>query len=408
MITIAQERPFMPFKEFVVLMVLLMSMVALSIDSMLPALGVMGRDLSLVEGNQAQYIISFLFFGLMVGQIFFGPLSDSFGRKPMVYIGLGLFSMGSLLSLAANSFELMLFGRVLQGFGAASPRVLTVAMIRDRYSGREMAQVMSIIMSVFILVPAIAPSLGQFILWIANWRSIFLVLISVAAIGAVWMHIRLAETLRKEYRSEFKVSNLWSAVYEVISNRLSLGYTICAGFIFGGLIGYISSAQQVFQEYYDTGDRFPIYFATLALAVGVASMINAKIVTSYGMRAIIRCAFVGVVAFSIVFSLVCMTMSVQVPLAAFMVYAVLVFFCFGLLFGNLNTIAMEPMGHIAGAASAVIGALSSAVSLVIGTAIGQMFNMTLLPLAIGFLCVGIMSIIFQQWAEREGLFRDRG
>lgn len=402
-----KERSVMPFKEFVVLMVLLMSLVALSIDSMLPALGVIGSDLHVSNGNQAQYIISFLFFGLMIGQLFYGPLSDSYGRKPLVYVGLGVFCLGSVLSLSSSSFEVMLCGRVLQGFGAASPRVITAAMIRDRYSGREMAQVMSIIMSVFILVPAIAPSMGQFIISIAHWRSIFIVFILVACIGATWMHLRLSETLAPEHRREFKASNVWHAVCEVVSNRLTCGYTICAGFVFGGLIGYISSAQQVFQGYYQTGDKFPIYFAALALSVGFASMVNSHIVKTVGMRLIVRRAFSGIIASSIVFYFLSMLIQGQVPLYAFMIYGSLVFFCFGLLFGNLNAIAMEPMGHIAGVASAVIGALSSAISLAIGTVIGQFFDMTLLPLTLGFLCVGVVSFIFQQWAERDGLFRDR-
>jgi DHA1 family bicyclomycin/chloramphenicol resistance-like MFS transporter len=390
----------MPFREFVALMVLLMSLVAMCIDAVLPMLDVIGEEMQVVNANHVQYVVSAMFLGLTLGQFLYGPLSDSYGRKAMIYVGMAIFIFGTLLSLVTSNFQIFLIGRVLQGFGAASSRAVTVAMVRDRYSGRDMARIMSIIMGAFILVPAIAPSIGQVIIMIGHWRYIFVLFLIIATIGIVWMHTRLTETLAYEKRRPFNPKALWQGVYEVVKNPITRGYTICAGFVFGGFLGYLMSAQQIFQGYYDTGALFPVYIATLAIAGAASSFVNARIVGKYGMRKIARYAFIARIVTSALF-VVMLIIHPQMPLSIFMVYAIITFFFMGLLFGNINSIAMEPMGHIAGIASAVIGTLSSVISLAVGSVIGLSFNMTLLPLGIGFLATASAGLLIQLLVERK-------
>jgi len=282
-----------------------------------------------------------------------------------------------------------------------------VAMVRDLYSGRDMARIMSIIMGSFILVPAIAPSIGQAIIMIGHWRNIFVLFLIIAVIGISWMHIRLTETLALEKRRPFNPKALWQGVYEVTKNPVTRGYTICAGFVFGGFLGYLMSAQQIFQGYYDTGALFPVYIAMLAIAGAASSFVNARIVGKYGMHKIARYAFIARIVTSALF-VTMLFFQPAMPLPIFLAYAIITFFFMGLLFGNLNAIAMEPMGHIAGIASAVIGALSSIISLIVGSAIGLSFNMTLMPISLGFLVTAVIGLLIQTWAERrEIVFQER-
>ncbi len=394
------QTAFMPFAEFVALMVSLMSLSALCIDAMLPMLGAIGKDMQVENANHVQYVISAMLLGLALGQLIYGPLSDNYGRKTMVYIGMLLFSAGSAVSLLSGNFQILLIGRVLQGFGAASSRIVTVSMVRDRYSGRDMARVMSIIMGTFIFVPMVAPAIGQVILIVGHWRYIFAMFLIIATINVAWMHFRLSETLPRNKRKPFRFRVLWNGIKEVMANHITRGYIICAGLVFGGLVGYLTSARQIFQEYYDTGEWFAIYFSGLALAAGCASFLNSRIVKRFGMRLIARYAFIVMAIASTIFVAFCLYQS-AVPLPVFMLYAVITFFCMGLLFGNINAIAMEPMGHIAGVASAVIGASSSAISLIIGGIIGLSFNMTLLPLGIGFLLTSAAGFLIQRRVERR-------
>lgn len=393
--TAPDKNSFMPFKEFVALMALLVSITALAIDTVIPALPMMGTDLQVVGVNDTQYVISVLFMGFTLGQIIYGPISDSFGRKRAIYIGLGLFIIGCVLSYTARSFEMMLIGRLLQGFGAASSRVISIAMVRDKYGGRDMARVMSFVMAVFILVPALAPGLGQIILLFAHWRAIFLVFLTIAILSMIWMFFRLPETLHANERKAFTISVIAHGLREVVTNKITFGYTLCAGLIFGALIGYLTSAQQIFQAYYGLGDIFSVYFAVLALAIGVASIFNSSIVKRFGMRIISHHALQVMMATALVFGVVAYMMPYTVPLWGFMAFAIVTFFALGLLFGNLNALAMEPMGHIAGLASAAVGALSSLLSVTVGTLIGQAYNDTLFPLAVGFFAVSFLAYILQ-------------
>lgn len=395
-------QPKMPgLVEFVALVALLSSLMALAIDAMLPALPVIGHDLGVSNPNSPQLVISTVFLGMLVGQVLFGPLSDSVGRKPLIYWGLGLFMVGSLVSMFAQSFEMMLFGRILQGIGVAAPRVVTMALVRDCYSGREMAQIMSFTMIVFIMVPAIAPSLGQGILWIADWRAIFASFILLSAPILIWFWLRMPETWPLEKRRPFAWHEQWAATKIVCRNRLVMGYSIVTGLVFAAFLGYLNSVQQILQEQYGLGEQFPLYFAALALAIGGASVVNAQLVMKLGMRLLSARALQVVSALSAVFLVMVLLQQGQPPLWLFMLYCLLAFFSVGLLFGNLNALAMETIGDYAGIGASIIGVISSAVAIPIGVLIGQAYNHTVIPIVLGFLILTVLALFLQRWTERQ-------
>lgn len=386
--------------EFVILVASLISLVALSIDAMLPALPQIGQSLSNESENDRQLIVSFLFFGLACAQLLFGPLSDSYGRRPAIFAGLGIFLIGCLISAFATSFSMMLVGRFLQGFGVAGPRIVTVAIVRDRFEGRAMAQIMSLVMMVFIIVPALAPGVGQLVLFVADWRMIFVLLIALAMISLVWFHYRQPETLPLEKRRPFAFSTIAAAFLETIRNRISCGYTIAGGFIFGAFLGYLNSVQQIYQDAYDTGEMFSVYFGALALSLGLASWANSTLVMKHGMRKLSLIALTVMVGLSFAFLPVTLSYGGLPPLWMTVIWQMTSFFFIGMLFANFNALAMEPMGHIAGSASAVIGSLMTFMSLVFGGMVGQAFDGTILPLNLGFALLGLASLGVMVWIER--------
>ncbi|WP_416307888.1 multidrug effflux MFS transporter [Neptunicella sp. SCSIO 80796] len=381
----------MGHKEFIALMAILMSVVAISIDALLPALGIIGRDLQVSHPNQAQYVISAIFIGLALGQLISGPLSDALGRKKVLFIGLSLYLLGSVICISADGIETMLVGRFIQGLGVAGPYLSVMSIVRDKYSGTAMARIMSLVMMVFMMVPILAPALGQLILFVANWKGIFAVYIFYAICVATWAFWRLEETLRPENTVPFKISNIVKGTMTVLTNKTTLCYTLAIGFIFGALIGDLNSIQQIFQGKYAVGDLFAVYFGLQALAFGVASFTNSHLVERLGMRRLCLTGAATIVTASIALFIYSCFMSP--PFALFFVYGVVILFCFGIMFGNLNAIALEPMGHIAGLASAIVGATSSIIGIVLGTIIGQLYDGTLNPLILGFLILGSLAFI---------------
>ncbi len=396
----ARTGPQLRFGEFVTLTALIISLVALSIDVMLPALQQIGGELGAPRANDAQLVITALFVGLALGQVFFGPLSDSVGRKPAIYAGLLLFIIGCLMSILATDFTVMLAGRVLQGLGAAGPRSVTVALVRDQYEGRAMARVMSLVMAVFIMVPALAPGIGQIILAIAHWRAIFGFMLAVAVVSLVWFALRQPETLAPERRARFSPGRILLAVRETCTSRVAFGYTLASGLIFGAFVGYLNTAQQIFQIQYGLGALFPLYFGALALAIGGASLVNARLVLRHGMRRISAWALGLLTGLSLAFLVLAYAMAGAPPLWGLMAYMSATFFCIGMLFANFNALAMEPLGHIAGVGAAVIGSLTTLISLILGTAIGQAYDGTVLPLIAGFALLGLAAIAVMRWIER--------
>ncbi len=396
-----QTKPALALGEFVPLMAVMISLVALSIDAMLPALPDIGRDLGIAATNDQQLVISALFLGLGLAQIVYGPLSDSIGRKPAIHSGYVFFVIGCLMSIYSTTFEIMLIGRVLQGIGAAAPRIVCVALVRDQYQGREMARVMSFVMSVFILVPAMAPAMGQGVIMLFHWRAIFVVFL-VLAIGAwLWFAKRQPETLPPERRVSFSFYVIWLGVREAVGNRLALGYTVVSGLIFGALVGYLLSAQQMFSAIYGITELFPAYFAVLALSLGLASVINGRIVMKFGMRLLSFYALTVQTILSSAFFLYVVYVGGVPELWLNMAYFIAAFFCFGMLFGNVNALAMEPLGHIAGVGAAVIGSMSTLISVPLGTVIGQLFDGTVRPLIGGFALLGALALALMYWTERR-------
>jgi len=393
------RSPTIGLGEFVGLMAMLTALVALSIDMILPALPAIGTTLGVERPNDNQLVVSLLFLGLGLGQLFYGPLSDATGRKPAAYVGLAVFSVGCLLALSSKTFPQLLLGRLLQGVGVAGPRTITLALVRDRFEGREMARVMSLIMAVFILVPVVAPALGQAVLAVSGWRTIFGIYFAMGLVALVWFAIRQEETLPGNRRITFSVGKMAAAARDVVTTRRSIGYTLAAGYVFGAFLGYLISAQQILQQQYALGIRFPLYFALLAIAIGGASLVNASLVMRYGMGALTRWSLRGISAVSVAFTVFAGIVAGHPPLWMLMTYLMVSFFGIGLLFGNLNALAMQPLGHVAGTGAAIVGATSMLISLVLGTLIGQSYNGTVLPLVAGFAVLSTCSIIAAWWAE---------
>ena len=386
--------------EFVALMALMTSIVALSTDAMLPALPIIGGDLGVEFANDNQLVISAVFLGLAVGQIFFGPVSDTIGRKPAISIGFAIFAAGCILSIVATDFNTMLVGRVLQGVGAAGPRTVAIAVVRDQYAGREMARILSFVMTIFILVPIVAPLLGQGILYVGNWRGIFFLFLALAVVAFLWLTIRQPETLPRNRRQQFSLSRIGRATIEVCSTRLVIGSTLATGAIFSAMIGYLTSSQQIFQGSYEVGNLFPIFFAVLAVAIGVASIVNARLVMRLGMRKLTVWSLSAMTVMSALFFVIAMSFGGVPPLWSFMLYGLPTFFCMGVLFGNLNAMAMEPLGHIAGVGSAVIASLTGFISLLIGSIIGRSYDGTVLPLVGGYGVLAAAALVLVIWAGR--------
>ena len=387
--------------EFIVLVALLNAMVAMSIDTMLPAIGAMASELGATGPNSRQFIITTFFGGMTLGTLIYGPLSDSTGRKPAIFAGLVFYLAGSLICLFSVNFPMILIGRVIQGFGAASPRIVSIAMVRDGSSGAAMAKVMSFVMTVFMLVPILAPSIGQLVLFVASWRFIFVGFIAMAAIAATWLALRQEETLPRESRSRLSLSALASAAWEVLRHPVAMGYTLATGCVFGNFIGYLGTSQQIFAEQYDQGKFFAIWFGVFAIAIAIAMILNGKLVMRYGMRNLSKWALRASIILSAVFLGASLVMHGHPPLWLLGIYLFFNFFCCGLMFGNYNALALEPMGRIAGMAAAVSGALSSLLAIAAGSIIGQFYNATVIPLAAGFTFLGLAGLAFTEWAERR-------
>jgi DHA1 family bicyclomycin/chloramphenicol resistance-like MFS transporter len=386
--------------ELIALVALTTSLVAMSIDTMLPALGSIAAELGATRANDRQLILGAFFAGMSIGQLVYGPVSDSTGRKPALYAGIALFMVGGLICALTHSFTWLLVGRALAGFGAAGPRIVSVALVRDAHEGRGMARIMSFVQTVFILVPVLAPSIGQAVLAVTTWRAIFAGLVVVAAANVIWFGLRQPETLPASRRVPLSLRVVARGTVESFKNRITLGYMLASGFVFGGFISYLSMSQQVFQEQYGLGALFPVYFGVLASAIGLASFVNGKLVMRFGMRRLSRSALLFNCALCCVALLTTWLMNGHPPLLAFMAFMLVCFFCNGLLFGNYSARAMDPVGHIAGVAAAVVGSVSGLLALGFGTVFGRLYDGTVLPLVGGYTAAALLALITTELAER--------
>jgi len=386
-----QNQPHFKY-EFVALMASLMSIVALSIDALLPALPEIGKSLGVIDSNENQLLITMIFLGLGFEQLIFGPLSDSFGRKPIVYIGFFVFIIASIICVTTNSFEMMIIGRILQGIGLSSPRSLSISMIRDEFSGDYMAKILSIVVMFFILIPVVAPTLGQFLLNFFNWESIFYVNLIFGVLIMIWFWIRQPETLAKEKRIKFTSHLFIDGTKEFFKYKEAVAYTFVSGFITGSFMVYLSTSQQIFQVQYNLADMFPYIFASLAISVGLATFLNSRSVVKYGM---FRIAYVSTIAYAFISVLyvVLFWSGINPSIGVLLSFFALQFFAVGFLFGNLRALAMQPLGHIAGIGAAINGFISTVMAVPIANYIGGFVSDSVLPLFIGFSLFGILSVL---------------
>ncbi|WP_452224773.1 multidrug effflux MFS transporter [Lacinutrix chionoecetis] len=386
--------------EFVALMASLMAIVALAIDALLPAISTIAADLNSVDVNDNKLLITMIFLGLGLGQLVFGPLSDSFGRKPIVYIGFLIFVIASIVCVVSPSMELMIFGRILQGIGLAAPRTIAITIVRDTYKGDFMAKIMSFVTTIFILVPVVAPVMGKFVLNHYNWTGIFYVQLIIAILVGIWFWKQQPETLKPEYKIKFTRYVFIDGLKELLKHKITIGFTIISGFISGAFIVYLSASQVIFENQYGLIDEFPYIFAGLAIGVGLATFLNGNLVMRLGMW---RLSFIAIIVFS-ANALLYVWLFWNIPnptLPILLVFMAIQFFTIGFIFGNIRAIAMEPIGHVAGIGAAITGFVSTLMAVPIANFIGSFVTTTALPLFLGFAVFGLLSLSIFVYMKRE-------
>ena len=391
------------FKEFVSMIALVMAVNALAIDTMLPALPEIGDAIGIPTESGRQWIVTSYLLGFGGAQLIFGTLSDRFGRRPVLLFGLAGYFVFSVMSALAGSFESMMVARVSQGICAAATRVLAISIVRDRFAGRQMARVMSLVFIVFLAVPIIAPSLGQLIMVFLPWRWIFGMLAIYSAAVFVWVTMRLPETIHPEDRMPISPAAVGRAVRLTLTNRFAVGYMAAVTFMFGGMFGYLNSAQQIFADVFAIPMLFPSIFALIAGALGVASLVNSRIVERLGMRVVSHTALVaylGVAALHLGVALLGLE-----SIWTFVILQAAMMFCFGLMGANFNALAMEPLGHVAGTASSIQGFTTTTFGALLGFLVGQRFDGSTVPMTSGCLVLGLISLLAVIVMEKCRLFR---
>jgi DHA1 family bicyclomycin/chloramphenicol resistance-like MFS transporter len=396
----------MRFPEFVVVIASIMALNPLAMDMMLPALPNIAGAFHIAEANRPQAVLVMFLLGFGVGQFVMGPLSDRFGRRPVLIDGMALYCIASVIAITAQSFEALLLARALQGLGTSATRVIATSIVRDCYAGRRMASVMSLAMMVFIAVPVLAPSLGQAVLLVSQWRGIFVVLMLYGVLALIWSALRMPETLPLSERKSLAIPDVFGAFRQTVTNRQTLGYALAAGGVMGALFAYVFCSQQVFTGIYGLGPYFPLAFAGIAVGTAIGGFFNARFVGKIGMRVISHGALMGFVA--VAGALLVGAKLQMLPLPLFMVLSALMMFAFGLMIANFTALAMEPQGHIAGTASSLYGSITTLLGIGIGTTIGQSYDGTLLPFATGFFLCTLASLAVVLVVEKGRLFRPHG
>ncbi|WP_127143257.1 multidrug effflux MFS transporter [Pelagibacterium montanilacus] len=388
--------------EFIALIAGLMALNAMAIDIMLPALPYMGEALGVLTENDRHYVLTAYMIGFGLAQIAFGPLSDRFGRKIPLVIGMSIYVIAAFAAAFSPNFTTLLVLRMIQGMGAASTRVISTSLVRDRFGGRAMAEVMSLVFMVFMIVPVIAPALGQVLLLTGPWEYIFFFMAGLGFIITVWTWTRLPETLAPENRRALRPAIIIESFRLVFSNRMAFSYGLSAMFVFGALFGFISTAQQIYVDIYDLGALFPLAFALIASLMAVSSYTNSRIVRRIGMRRLSHGAMLVFTAMSGLWFLVSLTGFM--PLWLFFCFLAVIMFMFGWIMANINSLAMEPLGKVAGTASAVFGLIQTVGGALMGTIIGQFFNGTIVPIAAGYFVLGALALGCILVAEKGKLF----
>ena len=383
-----------PLPEFIAMLALIFAVVAFSIDSMLPALPQIAAELSPRNVNRAQLVLTAFVGGMGLGLLLAGPLSDALGRKPVIIAGFSIYALAAIAAVFADSLELLLAARVVQGLGAAAPRIVSLALVRDLYQCREMARITSFAMMIFILVPAVAPSIGAVIIHFVGWRGVFGAFVVLAAVGSLWLGLRQAETLPPASRRPLTPRSFAASAREVLSNRQVQLITVVITLGFGQMFALLSSAQQLFVETYRTGDNFPLWFAAMALLSGTGTALNARYVMRLGMRRIVASAYrMQVVVSGVMAVLVfCDLLPEALRFPAFFLWAVSVFFMAGVTFGNLNAMALQSMGHVAGMAASVVAAVSTIGAVLIAAPVGLAYDGTARPIIIATLVCSSLAL----------------
>ncbi len=386
-----QEGNQKPNFEFVALMAALMSIVALAIDALLPALSNIGIAINSFDSTDHQLLITMIFLGLGIGQLFFGPLSDTFGRKPMVYLGFSVFTVASILCLWAPSLEWMIVGRILQGIGLSAARTISISIIRDTYKGDYMAKVMSFVTAFFILVPVVAPAIGKGVMGVFGWQAIFYVQLIMALVVSIWFWKRQPETLHPEYKIPFSSHIFVDGVKELSKFKETIAFTMISGLITGSFLVYLSASQHIFEDIYGLKEAFPFIFAGLSVSIGLSTFLNGTLVLKFGMR---KLSLTALSLFSTIALLyvVLFWNSANPDIIVLVVFLSLQFFCLGFMWGNFRSIAMEPIGHIAGIGAAITGFISTLLSIPIAAFVGSFINQTVLPMFVGLAICGMLSL----------------
>jgi DHA1 family bicyclomycin/chloramphenicol resistance-like MFS transporter len=405
MTTSTEPHPGVGPREFVAFVAAIMAVNALGTDLMLPALSAIGRELGADQANDQQWIVTSYLFGFGLGQLVYGPLADRFGRKRVLLATLAGFVAASVFAASSATFGALIGARVLMGLMSASTRVLSVAIVRDSYSGRRMARISSMATMVFFIVPIAAPSLGAVLLELGPWRFIFYALAGFAATVLTWAALRLPETLPPERRRRISVAALGEAYRLTLTNRYSIGYALAGSMTFGGIIAFVSSAEQVFTDTFGAGERFTLLFALCAFFMGLASFFNSRLVERLGTRMISQTGLIALIAISLVH--VAVAWSGLESLWSYVALQSLSMTCIGLCGANFGAMAMEPVGHVAGTASSVQGFVTGMGAVAVGSAIGQAYDGTTLPLAVGYLLIGLGALVVVLVVEGGRLFQAR-
>ncbi len=401
--TSSADKAPLPMAEFIALIASMLALTALGTDSMLPALPAIGDSLGVAEPNHRQFVITAYLIGFAIAQLAYGPLSDRFGRRPVLAFALTAYVATCALAAVSGSFAMLLAARVLMGASAAGARTVTVAMVRDCYSGRAMAQVMSLATIVFMATPIVAPAFGMAVLKVASWRFIFWGASAASLLVLAWFWLRLPETLAEDSRQSLQPGRIARDYVLVARDRSSLGYTLATAATSGALFGFIGSIQQIMQDVFHRPGMLTVVFASIAGMMAVGAFLNARIVMRFGMRPISHTALTALIVIAGVHLAIAWTGAETIW--SFTILQALMMGCFGLVGANFSAMAMERMGEIAGTASSLQGFVTMLAGALIGAEIGQHFDGTTVPLYAGFLLMGLVALAIVAITERGRLYR---
>ncbi len=388
------------FREHIALYACLTSLTSISIDALLPGLRQIGADVGAAPPLSTQHVISLFILGMAFGELLLGPLSDAIGRKKALVLGLCVYALGTVIAMLAGSLEMVVLGRIIQGIGVSGPKIATRAMIRDQFEGDAMARVMSLMFTLFILVPMLAPALAQGIIAVGGWRSVFAVYLGVAGLLGLWLMMRQPETLPPERRIPFRPRFLALNARRILSNRRVTLLIVATGLVFGAQLVYLSTAADLFFDAYGIAETFPFYFAALATGIGLASFLNARLVQRFGSDTMARCGFAGLTAAGLAMLAASGFWNGRPPLPVLMVLAFSAFFAIGVLFGNLNAMAMRALGQVAGLGASLIASGSSLIATLFAIALGAFYDGSTFALSAGFLIAGASAMTLAELAAR--------